>query len=149
METYGKGKDYSRVKKVESIYCFAIYRANFAVQFKEFSRHIVPAWFLSNMKMELIKASPRRKETLFVTSDFAENIVLVRKHELAEQYYHCVEILLFGAVISFTEDGPIGVREGVEGALHNEGDYEAQMPIHQLHQSSYLVSSDYQLVIYV
>ena len=148
MATYGKGKEYSRVEKVESIYCSTIYRANFAVQFKEFSRHIVPAWFLSNMKMELIKASPRRDKTLFVTSDFAENIVLVRKHELAEQYYHRVEILLLGAVISFTQDGLPGAREELKGAVHNEEDYEAQMPDLQLHQSSYLVSSDYRSVLY-
>ena len=100
------------------------------------------------MKMELIKASPRRDKTLFVTSDFAENIVLVRKHELAEQYYHRVEILLFGAVISFTQDGLPGALEELKGAVHNEEDYEAQMPDLQLHQSSYLVSSDYRSVLY-
>ena len=65
---------------------------------------------------------------MFITSDFAENVLVIRKYELADQFFHRIEILLFGAVASFVKAG-------------EEGDQEPT-----LHQSSYMVSSDYRFV---
>ena len=75
------------------------------------------------MKHELQKCRDSRASTLFITSDFAENILIVRKYELSDQYFHCIEILLYGAVASYVKTEGLGE------------------PV--LHQSSYMVSSDY------
>ena len=45
---------------------------------------------------------------MFCTTDFAENIVAQRKYELAEQHFHKIEILLFGAVLSIIEENDKG-----------------------------------------
>ena len=58
-------------------------------------------------------------------TDFAENILVVRKHELADQFFHRIEILLFGAVASYV-------------MLDENNDQEPT-----LHKSSYMVYSDY------
>ena len=60
---------------------------------------------------------------MFCTTDFAENVVAHRKYELAEQHFHKIEILLFGAVLSFVEK-----------------DENEEMTMHQY---SYMISSDY------
>ena len=45
---------------------------------------------------------------MFCTTDFVENIVAQRKYELAEQHFHKIEILLFGAVLSIIEENDKG-----------------------------------------
>ena len=57
------------------------------------------------------------------TTDFAENIVAQRKYELAEQHFHKIEILLFGAVLSIIEENDNGEMI--------------------MHQYSFMISSDY------
>ena len=98
----------------------------------------------------MIKPLPRRSLVLFVTTDFAENILVIRKHELADQYFHRIEILLFGAVVSFVVKAPCEEeekdRESVGGGIFCQAgdcgnDFEDQSLA--LHQRSYMVSSDY------
>ena len=60
---------------------------------------------------------------MFCTTDFAENIVAHRKYELAEQHFHKIEILLFGAVVSI-------IKENDDGKMI-------------MHLYSYMISSDY------
>ena len=57
--------------------------------------------------MELMRPLKRRQLILFFTTDFAENVLVIRKHELSEQYYK-IDILLFGAVASFVVNAPEG-----------------------------------------
>ena len=123
METYGKGKAYTRIDIVHTIVTTTEFRQKFQQLFHEFSRHIVPSWFLTNTKLELQKCHASRSRTMFITSDFAENVLIIRKHELAEQFFHRVEILLFGAVVSYI-------------TTSDESDQV-------LHHASYIVSSDY------
>ena len=99
------------------------FREKFSILFQQFSRHIVPSWFLTNTKLELQKCCSGRASTLFITTDFAENVVVVRKYELSDQYFHRVEILLWGAVTSY---------------MVTSGDGEPSIC-----QFSYMVSSDY------
>ena len=101
--------------------------ASFEQLFQEFSSHIIPSWFLTNTKQELQKCCSSRATTLFITSDFAENVVVVRKYEVSDQYFHRVEILLWGAVASYV------VTESNEELV--------------LRQESYMVSSDYRCTI--
>ena len=74
----------------------------------DFAHHIVVAWFLKNLKVEIMRPLPRRSLSLISTTDFPENILVIRKQELSEQYFHRVEILLFGAVVSFLVNIPSG-----------------------------------------
>lgn len=129
METHGKGKEYTRMEDDISLHNSAEFREKFALEFNEFCRHIVVSWYLNNMKVEMAKASERRSNTLFINSDFAQNVVVQRKKELADQYFHRTEILLFGGVASTVHRSP-------EGSTDSTGDWT-------LHLSSHLVSSDY------
>ena len=125
----------------------------FATLFNELARHIVAAWFLSNTKIELIRPLKRRQLILFFTTDFAENILVIRKHELSEQYYHRIEILLFGAVASFVVKVPeirAGEANSPEGKEAESQQYGREEDDEQrglgLNQRSYMVSSDYRYV---
>ena len=120
METYGKGKEFTRIEKVSTGCSFFDFQQKFRNLFSEFSHHIVPSWFLTNTKNEIMKPLSRRKDILFITSDFAENVLVIRKHELWNQYFHRIEILLFGGVASF---------------MLNDSE--------ELVQSSHMISSDY------
>ena len=123
METHGKGKPYTRVDPIKCELTVSQFQQRFGQIFQEYVHHIVPSWYLTNVKHELQKCRDSRASTLFITSDFAENILIVRKYELSDQYFHRNEILLYGAVASY-------VKTEVSGEL---------VP----HQSSYMVSSDY------
>ena len=111
------------IAPVPSYHTIPEFRVKFEMLFHEYSSHIVPSWFLTNTKLELQKCRSSRATTLFLTSDFAENVLIVRKYKLSDQYFKRPEVLLWGAVVSYveitSEDEPV------------------------LHQSSYMVSSDY------
>ena len=123
--TFGKGKPYTRIEPIRTSLSIEEFRRKFSYLFHEYSRHIIPSWFLCNTKLELQKCQRNRSKTLFITTDFAENILVIRKHELADQFFHRIEILLFGAVVSYVK-------------WEENSDEE---PI--LHSCSYMVSSDY------
>ena len=89
--------------------------------------HVVVSWFLNNTKAEMSKPLERRQHTLVINSDFAQNITVDRKYELADQYFHKPEILVFG-----------GVASVVLPPAHSP-----TAPTRALHLSSHIVSSDY------
>ena len=118
------------------------------------------AWFLTNTKVEMMRPLPRRSLSLICTTDFAENILVIRKRELSEQYFHRVEILLFGAVVSFAANISSGGdhkennysaddSENLVELCQEEKEGENDSVRHHLglHHQSYMVSSDYRLYI--
>ena len=125
--TFGKGKDYSRVEPVHTVVSLHIFRRQLGPLLEEYTHHTILAWYLANSKIEIMRPLTRRARVLVVITDFAENVKVIRKHELSDQYFHRPEILLFGAVAS------VCLPEG--------GDQEIQ-----LLNSSYMVCSDYRLV---
>ena len=127
METYRKGKAYTRVESISTELSIPHFMASFEKLFQEFSSHTIPSWFLTNTKLELQTYSSSHTTTLFITTDFAENVVVVRKYEVSDQYFHGVEILLWGAVASYV------VTKSDEELV--------------LRQESYMVSSDYRCTI--
>ena len=150
VETHGKGKAYTRVEKVVTSLSWSAFWTKFAILFNDFSKHIITAWLLTNTKVEMIRPLARRSLVLFVTTDFAENILVIRKHELADQYFHRIEILLFGAVVSFVVKLPDGEegesRKSGGGVLVSQaGDHDSNFVEQNLtlHQRSYMVLSDY------
>ena len=64
---------------------FSQFQQKFGHLFEEFSHHIVPSWYLTNVKLELQKCRDARASILFIPSDFAENVLIIRKYELSEQ----------------------------------------------------------------
>ena len=108
VETHGKGKPFMRVEPVVTTLVWEDFSTKFAVIFNDFARHIIVIQFLTNSKVEMMRPLPRRSLSLISTTDFPENILVIRKQELSEQYFHRVEILLFGAVVSFLVNIPSG-----------------------------------------
>ena len=116
------------------------FKNKFYEDFAEFSEHITVSWYLSNTKGELEKMMDRRLHNLNVTSDFAENVVALLNHELSEQHFHKVEILLHGSLTSFIveEEGESEMRVGPDGDI-----VRMRTQSHKLETTSYMVSSDY------
>ena len=56
-----------------------------------------------------------RKHVLVITSDFGENIQVVSKHETADQFFHRLEICLFGSVCILAEE------DGEESKIEDYG----------------------------
>ena len=65
-----------------------------------YSEHIIPAWFLRATKLELMGAQSQLRHLATCTSDFGENILIKSKHETGDQYFHRLEVCLFGSVIT-------------------------------------------------
>ena len=159
METHGKGKPFTRVEPVVTSLVWEDFITKFVVIFNDFAPHIIVAWFLTNSKVEMMRPLPRRSLSLICTTDFAENILVIRKRELSEQYFHRVEILLFGAVVSFVVKVPSGEDDKeinstddntanlVElGHEEEEGVNDSVRQHLGLHHQSYMVSSDYRFI---
>ena len=70
----------------------------FRNEFYKYSSHIVASWFLRATKLELLSEPTLRKHILVINSDFGENIMVISKHETADQFFHRLEICLFGSV---------------------------------------------------
>ena len=81
----------------------------FLIRFREsvadYSEHVVAAWFLRNCKLELLSSLPEKDGVAVMTSDFAENVKVLDKHETGDQYFHKREIALFGTTVTVTGDG--------------------------------------------
>ena len=75
-----------------------------------------------------------KEKNLGIVMDFAQNILVIHKHEVAEQYFHRAEILLFGWIASFL----VPSSNVTATKIINVGGSEVQ-----LYKSSHLVSSDY------
>ena len=67
-------------------------------EFSSYSEHIVSAWFLRATKLEVLKSPGMLMQTMLITSDFAENILVVRKHETSDQFFHRLQVCLYGSV---------------------------------------------------
>lgn len=66
--------------------------------FLNYGEHIVASWFLRATKLELLSQVNSRQHVLVINSDFGENILVVSKHETSDQFFHRLEICLFGSV---------------------------------------------------
>ena len=82
--------------------------------------------------MEIMKPLTRRSHSLFIVSDFAENVPVYSKHEIADQYFHRPEILLWGGVASFLAQPQVATARDL-----NQGQGE------RLYSASFMLSSDY------
>ena len=65
---------------------------NFRNEFAKYSEHIISAWFLRSTKIEAMSAKTQLQHCAIVTSDFGENILVVRKHETSDQFFHRMQV---------------------------------------------------------
>ena len=72
----------------------SFFRAEFAI----YAEHIIAAWYLRATKLELLGQQSQLRHLCIFTSDFGENILVKGKHETGDQFFHRLEICLFGTV---------------------------------------------------
>ena len=70
-------------------------------EFEVFAEHIVAHWFLRNTKNTTFAPNYLPPGTLKITSDFGENIKIIQKWEVSEQYFKRPEVCLFGSVSGY------------------------------------------------
>ena len=70
----------------------------YRAEFSSYSEHILTAWYLRATKLELQGAQGNLRHLAMFTSDFAENILVKSKHETGDQFFHRLEVCLFGTV---------------------------------------------------
>lgn len=66
--------------------------------FPKFSEHQIIAWFLSNAKNAAFASKNVPDHMLTGVSDFAQNLLHIRKHETAEEYFKRPQTALHGTV---------------------------------------------------
>ena len=101
VETFGTGKAYSRMEKIELELSLAGFLESFREEFTKYAHHIVASWFLLSTKLELFKPSKNRQSTLTIISDFGEAFLVVGKHETADQFFKRKEVNLHVSVCTF------------------------------------------------
>ena len=126
VETYGKGKTYTRIEKVETELTLEEFVAQFRSEFASYAQHIVAAWFLRSTKQELIHPKKKRPSVLTIVSDFGETFLVVGKHETSDQYFKRPEVNLHASVCNF-QVPKVDEGDGIEFKEHS---------------FSYIVSSD-------
>ena len=70
----------------------------YRAEFSSYSEHILTAWFLRATKLELQMVQAKLMHLAMFTSDFGENILVKGKHETGDQFFHRLEVCLFGSV---------------------------------------------------
>ena len=94
VNTYGKGKPYTRMEKIVTDYSFEEYKALLRKEFLSYGEHTLSSWLLRATKLEAFAPSEMRSSTLTITSDFGEAIQIVGKNETSDQFYHRPEVRL-------------------------------------------------------
>lgn len=101
VETYGTGKPYSRMEKIELELSLTDFLESFRKEFMKYAHHIVAAWFLRSTKLAFFNPSINRKSILTIISDFGEAYLVIGKHETADQFFKRREVNIHGSVCSF------------------------------------------------
>ena len=94
VETFGKGKPYSRMEKVATKYSFNEFMVALKKEFAVYGEHTISYWFLRATKIEAFAPSQSRSSVATITSDFGEAIQIVAKHETSDQFYHRPEVYI-------------------------------------------------------
>ena len=116
VETYGTGKAYTRVEKIEVELRLQDFLELFMKEFQHYGHHIVAAWFLRSTKLALFRPFEERQDVLTIISDFGEAFLVIGKHETADQFFKRREVNLPGSVCTFLL--PVVAEDG--GVKHEE-----------------------------
>ena len=116
VKTYGTGKAYTRMEKIEVELSLSVFLDSFQEEFRKYAHHIVASWFLRSTKLALFHPSKDRQSLLTIISDFGEAFLVVGKHETADQFFKRKEVNLHGSVCTFlapveNEDATVTLKE--------------------------------------
>ena len=116
VETYGTGKSYTRMEKLEVEMGLVEFLDTLREDFQKYAHHIVAAWFLRSTKLALFTSFKERQSVLTIISDFGEAFLVIAKHETADQFFKRMEVNLHGSVCTFLspkvdEDGKVTYEE--------------------------------------
>lgn len=94
VDTYGKGKPFTRIEKVVTDYELKEFMERLRDEFIHYGEHTLTSWFLRSTKLEAFGPSKARSATVTITSDFGEAIQIVGKRETSDQFYHRPEVAI-------------------------------------------------------
>ena len=109
-----------RTDKIVTDMSLSMFLESFSSSFPKYVEHLVIGWYLRNAKAEGFSERCMPNHMMWMISDFAQNIQVVKRYETAEEYYKRPEVALHGTV-----SGMISVQDG------------------KLHEISHVASSDY------
>ena len=101
VETFGTGKAYTRMEKLELELSLGDFLVSFREEFMKYAHHILAAWFLRLTKLALCSPFKERQSVLTIISDFGEAFLVIGKHETADQFFKRREVNLHGSVCTF------------------------------------------------
>jgi hypothetical protein len=78
----------------------------FIERFNKYADHEVTAWYLRNAKHAVFHEDYLPKNSLKIISDFAQNIVLIQRHELSVQYFYRQQSTMHGSVVGVGRESP-------------------------------------------
>ena len=99
-------KAYKKTDKIETEMDMADFVAKFVQDFPAFSKHTLEAWFLNAVKNAAFSGENQPSHVMVCVSDFAQNLQVEKKHEVAEEYFHKSQIALFATVSTINKDHP-------------------------------------------
>ena len=88
----------------------ASFLEKFRDAFPGYVEHVVLSWYLRNAKSEAFALATMPTHMASLVADFAQNIQVVKRWEVAEEYFHRPEIALHG-ILS-------GMRSACDGKHH-------------------------------
>ena len=92
VDTYGKGKPFTRTEKIVTDYTLDEFMDRSRTEFIHYGEHTLSSWLLRSTKLEAFAPSKARSATVTITSDFGEAIQIVGKQETSDQFYHRPEV---------------------------------------------------------
>ena len=113
-----EGKNpYNRMEKVVTDLNLDGFLTRFRSDFPKYSEHQIVCWFLSNTKQVAFSKSYMSRHIMSQTGDFAQNLLHIKKHETAEEYFKRKQTTLHVLVVGITT--PIRTETGeTEGVAH-------------------------------
>ena len=91
-------KVYKKTDKIETEMEMPDFVAKFIDDYPGFCKHTLEAWFLNAIKNAGFSNANQPSHALVCVSDFAQNLLVEKKHEVAEEYFHKSQIALFATV---------------------------------------------------
>lgn len=117
---YDKGTFFIKTARFCIICQFLEFKIAFRAEFSSYAEHIVAAWFLRSTKLELLDRQSQLRNFLTMVSDFAENILVVRKMETSDQFFHRSQICLFGTVCTLPSSSDESKKETVSHLITSD-----------------------------
>ena len=96
---YKEGKQpYKKMEKSYQDMTVPEFIARFVKDFQLYSQHEEESWFLNTVKNAAFSKNYMPKHALSQVMDFAQNLVLEKRHAISEEYFHKKQVALAATV---------------------------------------------------